>query len=214
MSKVSSTISSVSDGTLHAFYMRLAAQFGKPIEYVKRCCEVHNVTSLPKFRTPDDGLGDFYSDMTAHFDITPSRTKQEFTEECDINTIMARFKASGGDPTVLPLNSRQARYGDFTSMPESYHAALNYVTDTKHEFMKLDAKIRARFDNDPQAFLNFVSDPNNGEELVKLGLASLVPASEEPPTQRSVSEEGTTAKGGKPSVKASSKVSNEGLEGD
>lgn len=185
---------------------RLAAQYDKPPEYVSRCLEFHKVTlPLPKFRTPDDGLNEFYSDMTAHFDLTPSRTKQEFTAEVDINNIMARFRASGGDPTVLPLTTKQARYGDFTGMPDSYHAALNYVNDTKHEFMKLDADIRARFNNDPQTFLDFLADPKNNEELVKMGLATRIlpePLESPPDTGRAVGDtKGKVSK--KPSPEAS-----------
>lgn len=151
----------------------LSSSFSKPVEYTEAALKHFNVTlPLPKFRTPDDGLGDFYSAMTAHFSSEPSLTKQEFTAECDINTIMARFVSSGYDPTVLPMTSRKAIYGDFTAAPESYHAALNYVKGTERAFMELPADIRARFDNDPQKFLNFVDNPDNQQELIDMGLAT------------------------------------------
>lgn len=173
-----STSNAIVDATKHAFYLRLAVMFDKPFEYVERACNFFNVFELPKFRTPDDGLNEFYSAMTGFYDTAPSRTKQEFTEECDINYIMKRFINSGYDPTVLPLPSRPGRYGDFTDMPDSYHAALNYVADTKSEFMKLPAELRSRFDNDPQLFLNFVMDPANSDELIRLGLAEAAVATQ------------------------------------
>jgi len=148
----------------------LARSYNKPVDFVRRCIARYDVKDLPEYRTPNDGLGDFFSDLTSVYDLTPSMTKQEFTAECDINTIMARFKASGGDPSVLPLNTKSPKYGDFTSFPDSYHAALNYVNDTKAAFLAFDASVRSRFDNDPQKFLDFIADPANQSEAVSLGL--------------------------------------------
>ncbi len=37
--------------------------------------------------------------------------------------------------------------------------------------MRMDAKIRARFHNSPQEFLEFFADPANADEAVRLGLA-------------------------------------------
>lgn len=193
-----------------AAIVKLSQQYDKPVEYVMKCLAFHDVSlPLPEFRTPDDGYGDFYSDMTAFFDDTPSRTKQEFTAECDINVIMKRYVQSGGDPSVLPLNTKQPRYGDFTAFPDSYHAALNYVNDTKSEFMKLDADLRARFHNDPQEFLHFVSDPANQAELVKLGLAVDLPITSPPEPVQAVGDVK-----GKVSKKPSLSSSNEGDFGE
>lgn len=149
----------------------LALQYDKPVEYVQLCLEKHRVDVLPRYRTAGDGFAEFYSDLTAFVDDSPSMTKQEFTAEVDINNIVKRFINSGGDPTSLPFTNSKAMYGDFTNLPDSYQSALNYVLDTKAEFMKLPADVRARFDNNPQVFLDYVSDPVNLDELVKMGLA-------------------------------------------
>lgn len=187
----------------------LAISFSKPLDYVEKCLKFHRITSLPRFRTPDDGLANFYSDMTAHFSTEPSRTKQEFTAECDINVIMKRFIASGFDPSTLPLTSRKAMYGDFTSLPESYHAALNYVKSTESMFLELPADLRSRFDNDPQKFIDFVEDPANEAELVALGLAVASSSSDGPRSPDSAvgtlddsSLEGSIPSKGKSSPKA------------
>lgn len=189
---------------------KLAVDYDKPVEYVRRCMKEHAVTHLPKFRMPDDGYGPFFSDMTAHFNLDPSLTKQEFTAECDINNIMRRFTQSGYDPSTLPLTTRKPQYGDFSNMPQSYHEALNYVKDTERAFMTLDADLRARFENDPQQFLDFVSNPDNAEELVKLGLATapnieaqtLSPAPGAATSGEAEGAGGKSSKGPKPSVRA------------
>jgi phage internal scaffolding protein len=77
---------------------------------------------------------------------------------------------SGGD-LVFNANPRQPIWGaDVTGAPASYHEALNFIKDTERSFMGLDANVRARFDNDPQNFLNFVDDESNYEDAKKLGL--------------------------------------------
>lgn len=149
----------------------LSIQYDKPLAYVEDCLLRHRVEVLPRFRTSGDGFDPFYSDMTAHYNEEPSMTKQEFTAEVDINNIVKRFINSGGDPTSLPFTDRKAMYGDFTMLPDSYQSALNYVLDTKAEFMKLPADQRAKFDNNPQVFLDYVSDPKNLDALVEMGLA-------------------------------------------
>lgn len=167
----------------------IAYAFDKPYVFTEKCLKAHGVKlPLPRFRTPEDGLGPFYSDMTSlynpgvkYIDASgevkygpPSRTKQEFTAECDINNIMKRFIDSDFDVSSLPMTRRQAKYGDFTGLPESYHAAVNYVKGAQDAFMTLPADIRARFDNDPQKFLNFLDNPKadkrNYAELVEMGI--------------------------------------------
>jgi len=157
----------------------LATLYNKPPEFVQAAINIFKPQlPLPRFRTPDDGLGDFISHLTSHYDVTPSMTKQEFTAECDLNTIMKRFIASDFDPSTIPTTTRKAFYGDLSAMPDSYHAALNYVRATEQMFLELPADLRARFDNDPQQFINFVEDPANTDELVKLGFLSSEPLPE------------------------------------
>lgn len=168
----------------------LALAYNKSPEFIEECAKFHGVTELPKYRYDGDGLSDFYSDLTSvHFDpdfvvevevdgkIKPwrpdaSMTKGEFTAECDLNTIMARYTASNFDPSCLPMSTKRALYGDFTQLPESYHVALSMVLDTQRSFMTLPAELRAKFDNDPQKFIDFCADEANYQELLDLGLAT------------------------------------------
>lgn len=96
-----------------------------------------------------------------------SMTKQSFQEETNINRIMAKYQATG---IVTHLNNKNPLYGDFSNVPD-YQTALNLVLSANDSFMQLPSKVRARFENDPAKFLDFVGDPSNAEELYTLGLA-------------------------------------------
>lgn len=96
-----------------------------------------------------------------------SRTKQAFKAECDINTIMKRFERDG---LLTHVAKFDGQYGDFTGAPE-YHDAWNKILAADSMFLSLPAALRARFENDPGVFLEFVGNPANKQEMVALGLA-------------------------------------------
>lgn len=97
----------------------------------------------------------------------PSQTKQSFTQECDINQIMAKFQKTGA---IDHLAKHQDQYGFANS--QSFHEAMNIVSTAKSMFQELPSSIRRKFENDPAKFLDFVEDPDNHDELVTLGLAN------------------------------------------
>lgn len=100
-------------------------------------------------------------------DTSLSRTKQSFKAECDINNIMKRFERTG---VLTDMIKQNPAYGDFSEVPD-YLEALNIVAHAHTQFESLSAKVRARFNNDPEQFLAFVSDPRNRKEMVDMGLA-------------------------------------------
>lgn len=120
----------------------------------------------------------------------PSRTLQNFKAESEIDNIMRRYEKTG----IIEHQARfQGRYGDFTNAPD-YMTAMNKVVAANEMFLTLPSKIRKQFDNDPAQFIDFVSNPENGPELVKMGLAT---ARVEPSTaQPSPLEAGAGAVGG------------------
>lgn len=93
------------------------------------------------------------------------RTKQSFKDECDINNIIARFLRTG----VMDFTQKnEPRYSDVTGI--EFDQAMRVVAHARTMFEELPAKIRAEFENDPAAFLDFVQDPANREACEELGL--------------------------------------------
>lgn len=101
------------------------------------------------------------------------KTKQCFKDECDIHTIMERYKRTG----VLPMMQSEVQkdYGDFSNVPD-YREALQTVINAREAFSSLDAKTRARFGNDPALMLDFCQDEGNYDEMVKMGFIKKKPA--------------------------------------
>jgi phage internal scaffolding protein len=95
----------------------------------------------------------------------PSRTKQSFRDECDINNILRQFNVTG----ELRVGSVQPQYGDFSGITD-YQSALNAVMAAQDSFLQLPAKVRAKFDNDPALFVEFASDEANRDEMKAMGL--------------------------------------------
>lgn len=103
----------------------------------------------------------------------PTLAQQQFLEECDINTIVERFGLSGEVPTAVAMPT----YDDFSGVND-FQTAMNAVLDAQARFMELPAKVRSRFDNDPQKLLEFLAVDANREEAQYLGL--LQPKAEAP----------------------------------
>lgn len=125
------------------------------------------IVELPVVRTRFNYSMDLVSEHTGLSCPEPTRTQQNFKEECDINTIVRRFGITG----QLPENLRMPQYIDYEGVFD-FQSAMNAVLDAEAAFMTIPAEIRARFQNDPQQFLEFCSRPENHAEAVKLGLAT------------------------------------------
>ena len=96
-----------------------------------------------------------------------SRTKQSFKKECDINNIMSKYEKTG---IISHCRQHGGEYGDFIAAPD-YHTAMTEITRAEEMFMAIPAGVRAKFGNDPAAFLAFAQDPENLEEMREMGLA-------------------------------------------
>lgn len=99
------------------------------------------------------------------------QTRQEFADECDINVLMRRYETTG----IMPGDASLMQYGDFTQLPD-FMTAMNTVARANEAFAALPAAVRRRFGNDPAEYVEFVSNPENIDEVRKLGLAAEVPA--------------------------------------
>lgn len=98
----------------------------------------------------------------------PGQTKQSFKEECDINVLMARYELTGElDPMML--NQREGVFGDFCDM-QDFHEMQERLLAARESFGALPAAVRSRFGNDPGRLVDFLSDPENRSEAVRLGI--------------------------------------------
>lgn len=107
-----------------------------------------------------------------------SRVKQSHKAECDINTIMAKYKKTG----LIDHMARSAgEYADVSGA--DFQSAQLVVAGAKSMFQGLPASIRARFENDPGEFLAFMDNPANVNEAVELGLLAKPELEEAPMLQ-------------------------------
>lgn len=96
----------------------------------------------------------------------PSRTKQQFKEQSDINNILKRYQATGILDHVSkfqPVYADVADYGDLTH-------AFEIVNNASEAFNALPSELRFELDNDPRKLVEFIKDPNNAERCIKYGL--------------------------------------------
>lgn len=133
---------------------------------------------LPFVRSPYNYDTNKCSDETGLTCPEPTLAQQQFAEESDINFIANRYGLTG----EMPIAYDAWNHGDFEGIFD-FQSAQDAVIRARDNFMSLPAKMRARFDNDPQKLLSFLADNDNREEAIFLGLVSKPePAPATPPT--------------------------------
>lgn len=135
------------------------------------------------FRTPYNYDMDEVSADTALCCEDESLAIQSARDEVDINVIVKRFGLTG----ELPEELKMPQSGDFTGVPD-FHGAMSMVRQAQEEFLKVPADIRARFGNDPGAFMQFLSDNGSYAEAKRLGLLKPDPVAAEPLAVRVVAD--------------------------
>lgn len=128
----------------------------------------------------------------------PTMTQQQFKDECDINHII---KKHGGDLRMVPphvfVRSGKGVYGDFSDAKD-FQNSMDALLAAEDAFMTLDARVRARFENDPQKLFAFLNDRKNMDEAIQLGLIEKPAATppqqppQNPPTPNTNPEPKTT----------------------
>ena len=94
-----------------------------------------------------------------------SMTDPQFARECDINEVIRRYGMGLAPKTVA------GQSGDFSDIGD-YQACLEKVLAVDRYFADLPAELRKRFGHDSSAFAEFVRNPQNLEECIKLGILS------------------------------------------
>lgn len=123
------------------------------------------MAKTPFLRTPYNYDRNVASNESGVACEEPSLAQQQFKDECDINNILRQFNITG----LLPESPLSPRYGDFTGIKD-YQSALNAVMAAEEGFMTLPAETRAMFGNDPEQLINFLDNPANKDQAIKLGL--------------------------------------------
>lgn len=90
-----------------------------------------------------------------------SLTQQQFKDDCDINKIMERFKATG---MLNHFNKFEGTYDDVPAI--SYTEAIETKLKVETMFQELPSAIRRDFDEDPTKFLMAINDPDNNQEIL------------------------------------------------
>jgi len=93
------------------------------------------------------------------------RAKQSFAAECDVNNILAQYDRTG---MLSHLAKIEPRYGDTTGF--DFTRSMDLLNEAEKMFMGLPASMRAEFDNQPANFFEFVQNPQNRDEAIKMGL--------------------------------------------
>ena len=117
---------------------------------------------MPEFQTA-------YSDVVRPVTINkkPSMTKQHLKDEADVNKIIKRYGLAQIQQNAAMV---ELQYGEITSM--SLQEAIDMVEKANEAFLTVPSEIRAKFNNDAGAWIDYATNPANLDELVKLGLAS------------------------------------------
>lgn len=106
-------------------------------------------------------------------EVLPSMTRQSEMESCDIHNILKQFSQQGFEQLVRE-NAARGQYADVPTDLD-YQDSLNTVLAAQTAFATLPSQVRERFQNDPARFLEFLANPDNVEEAIRLGLATARP---------------------------------------
>lgn len=120
---------------------------------------------MVKIKKPYDEIVavEFHSDL-------PSETKQSMRDECDLNLLIKKYPNMLGYGLDALANGNMASFTDLTFAPEDLQDAMAAVDDVKEKFAALPSAVRDRFGSDPLSLLDFLSNSDNDEEAIKLGL--------------------------------------------
>lgn len=134
----------------------------------------------------DDVENAMYGEATTiDFSGDPGKTRQEPTEDADINVLMKRMGVKDG--SQLPqFSSPMAMYGDFSYIPEDPQEAADMLYQGQLAFMRLPGAVRQRFGT-PEELFKFMSNDKNYDQAVEMGLLAPKTPETTPPVSSSTS---------------------------
>lgn len=87
-------------------------------------------------------------------------TKQSFLPETSIDALLDKHARAG---TLSHIQKYQGEYGSFIGF--DFETAQAQIARANTMFEQLPAEVRREFHNDPAAFIDFVNDPANKDDL-------------------------------------------------
>lgn len=99
-----------------------------------------------------------------------SMTDQSFAEDADINQCLKKYGSVENYNAAQALAgvSKQGVFADVSAM--DFEKAQALVNDANAEFAQLPSDIRDYFNNNPSILLEFLANPDNKAEAIRLGL--------------------------------------------
>lgn len=98
-------------------------------------------------------------------DFSPSLTEQAHKNQCDIHRIIGKYKKSG---LMTHVNAMEGKYADYPNSLDFQLMQVKIAT-AKSMFETIPSHIRAKFKNDVGQFLDYVTNPENRQEMIELG---------------------------------------------
>ena len=123
---------------------------------------------LPANRQYDQDVKEYAVSQTVIVCEDESLTVQDEDGSTDLNILLKRMGVNDG--SVLPATlgiTDPAYYGDFTDAPD-LKTALDRIHEAEERFMMLPPQLRERFHNNALEMLQWVQDPRNIDEAIKL----------------------------------------------
>ncbi len=91
------------------------------------------------------------------------RTKQSQKDQCDINKLLERAARQGG---LSHLDTYQAKYEDYSNYNFEEHT--NKIAEMASCFENLPAETKREFNQSPDEYFAFVTNPENVDQLHRL----------------------------------------------
>lgn len=107
-------------------------------------------------------------DTAISFEGAENMTEQSHREEVKVQNILKKYHETG----ILTHVSNYG--GNYMDLPSGMdlQTALNITIEANEAFDSLPSDIRNRFANNPGAFLDFVQNPDNFDEMKEMGLVN------------------------------------------
>lgn len=119
-----------------------------------------------------------------------SLTDQSLAQETDVNYIVNKYMKTG---QLSHLRNAQGSYQDVSEFGDTLDA-LNKLTKAQNTFDELPSQLRERFGNSPIQMVEFLQNPANHAEAIKLGMMTPKPTNPESRTRDPETTEGRQSK--------------------